>query len=100
MGGCVVEAMLQIVQIVGAILVLAAFVAAQLRLVHQESLVYLVLNVVGAGILAVLAFQEQQWGFLLLEGVWTLVSLRGVIQWARRGRRGEAVGPGDRPDAG
>ena len=94
------ELILQIVQIVGAILVLTAFVAAQLRLVHQESLVYLLLNVVGAGILAVLAFQEQQWGFLLLEGVWTLVSLRGVIKWARRGRRGEAVGPGDRLDAG
>ena len=94
------ESILQIVQIVGALLVLAAFVAAQLRLVHQESLVYLLLNVVGAGILAVLAFEERQWGFLLLEGAWTLVSLRGVIQWARRGRSGQDVGSRAGPAAG
>ena len=85
------ESILQIVQIVGAVLVLAAFIAAQLRLVHQESIVYLLLNVVGAGILAVLAFEERQWGFLLLEGAWTLVSLRGVIQWMRRDRRARVV---------
>ena len=94
------ESILQIVQIVGAVLVLAAFVAAQLRLVHQESIVYLLLNVVGAGILAVLAFEERQWGFLLLEGAWTLVSLWGVIQWVRRDRRGQGVEPRAQPDPG
>ena len=94
------ESILQIVQIVGALLVLAAFVAAQLRLLHQESLSYLLLNTVGAGILAVLAFQERQWGFLLLEGAWTLVSLWGVIQWMMRGQRDQGVGTGPQPDAG
>ena len=86
-----------ILQIVGALLVLAAFVAAQLRLLHQEHLTYLVLNVVGAAILAVLALREQQWGFLLLEGVWTLVSLRGVIRRLIGDRRGPAAGPGPVP---
>ena len=81
-----------ILQIVGAILVLAAFVAAQLRLLHQEHVAYLVFNVVGAAILAVLALREQQWGFLLLEGAWTLVSLWGVVQWSRRKRRGRRIG--------
>jgi hypothetical protein len=95
-----VESILQVAQIVGALLVLAAFVAAQLRLLRQESLRYLLLNTVGAGILAVLAFEERQWGFLLLEGAWTLVSLRGVIQWAMRDRCAEGVGPEAPPDAG
>jgi hypothetical protein len=27
----------------------------------------------------VLAFQMQRWGFVLLEGVWALVALVGVI---------------------
>ncbi len=76
-----------VLQVVGAILVLAAFVAAQLRLLHQEHLTYLVLNAVGGAILAVLALREQQWGFLLLEGVWTLVSLRGVMQQLIGARR-------------
>jgi hypothetical protein len=95
-----VESILQLVQIVGALMVLAAFVAAQLRLLHQESIVYLLLNAVGAAILAVLALHESQWGFLLLEGVWTLVSLSGMIKWARQDRRGRGLDPRAQPDAG
>ena len=53
--------------------------AAQLHLLNQSSLPYLLLNLVGSAILAVLAAQDQQWGFLLLEGVWALVSLWGLI---------------------
>jgi hypothetical protein len=45
--------------------------------------VYLALNLVGSGLLAVLAWHEEQWGFLLLEGVWALVSLWGLIQVLR-----------------
>jgi len=68
----------QLLQLAGAILVLAGFTLAQVRVLDPQSLPYLVLNVVGAGILAVLAFEEEQWGFLLLEGVWTLVSFAGL----------------------
>lgn len=50
-------------------LVLAGFAAAQRGLLDQKSRRYLVLNLIGSGILAVDAVVEQQWGFLLLEGV-------------------------------
>jgi hypothetical protein len=68
----------QLLQLAGAILVLAGFTLAQVRVLDPQSLTYLVLNSVGAGILAVLAFADRQWGFLLLEGVWTVVSLAGL----------------------
>lgn len=69
----------QVVQIAGSLLILGAFVAAQTRRVQHDSWTYLVLNLVGSATLAVLALQEQQWGFLLLEGVWAIVSIAGVV---------------------
>jgi hypothetical protein len=68
----------QIVQIVGALLILAAFAAVQFERMRPDSRVYLALNLVGSAILAVLAWVETQWGFLLLESVWALVSAWGL----------------------
>jgi hypothetical protein len=70
---------LQLLQLAGAVMVLAGFTLQQLKVLDPVSYPYLVLNAVGAGILAVLAFEEQQWGFLLLEGVWTLVSVASLV---------------------
>jgi hypothetical protein len=75
-------AMDQVVQIAGALLILAAFTAQQLGRMEADSRTYLILNLVGAAILAVLAWHEEQWGFLLLEGVWTLVSAWGLWRLA------------------
>jgi hypothetical protein len=80
----------QIVQILGALAILAAFAAAQARLLDVRSWAYLWPNFIGAFALAVNAWYEEQWGFLLLEGVWALVSAWGLA--ARfRGRDAAAV---------
>jgi hypothetical protein len=75
----------QIVQVLGAILILAAFVLAQFRVLNQESYAYLVANLVGAAVLTVDAWLGHQWGFVLLEGVWAVVSLWSIIARARGG---------------
>ena len=90
----------QLLQLAGAILVLVAFTLAQLRRLDPQSLAYLVLNTVGAGILAVLAFADEQWGFLLLEGVWTLVSLAGLAARLRTAARPSAAVAGVPDSAG
>ncbi len=69
----------QVIQMVGAVLILAGFILSQMNLLDANSYRYLLLNLIGAGILAVLAFQGQRWGFVLLEGVWTLVALAGLV---------------------
>lgn len=84
--------MAQLAQVLGAVLILAAYAAAQLGVWNQRSRIYLVLNLVGSAVLAVLAWHEEQWGFLLLEAVWALVSLGGLIQ-VLRGRPPAEVHP-------
>jgi hypothetical protein len=81
----------QLVQIAGSLLILTAFAAAQAGRMPIDSLLYLGLNFVGSAILAVLAWIDQQWGFLLLEGVWALVSCYSLVQLAR-GRAPTAPG--------
>jgi hypothetical protein len=79
----------QVLQIVGAILILAAFMLAQMHRLDHQSYAYLGLNLVGSAILAVLAAWERQWGFLLLEGAWAVISL-----WSLALRlRGAAASP-------
>jgi hypothetical protein len=70
----------QIVQVIGALPILAAFVAAQLGRLDTRSKLYLGLNVLGSAVLGVIAFVEAQWGFLLIECVWGLVSLWTLIK--------------------
>jgi hypothetical protein len=72
--------MVQIISIVGSILILVAYTANQAGRLTAEQLSYSLLNVIGAGILATVAAIEEQWGFLLLEGVWTVVSIAALMR--------------------
>jgi hypothetical protein len=70
----------QVIQIVGALLILVAFGAVQFDRMRPDSRMYLTLNLLGSIVLAVLALAASQWGFVLLEGVWAIVSAWGLLR--------------------
>jgi hypothetical protein len=73
----------QLIQVLGALLILAGFVLAQLRLLSPQAFWYLVLNLVGSAVLTVDAWRQEQVGFFLLELVWAVVSGLGLVRLAR-----------------
>ncbi len=83
--------MFLLVQIAGSALVLVAFIAGQADRLTPHSLTYLTLNLIGSIALAASAIAESQWGFLVLETVWSAASLIGLRRsLARRAGRERA----------
>ncbi len=75
--------MLQVISVVGALAILGAYAANQLGKVGLDNLPYQLANLAGSAVLALVAIVEVQIGFILLEGVWALVSLRSVVKILR-----------------
>ncbi len=70
--------MAQAIQLIGAFLILIAYALAQLGMLSARGVPFLLLNLAGALILAGSAYDEEQWGFLVLEVAWAAVSAAGA----------------------
>lgn len=70
----------QVVQIVGAVLVLAGYVLGQSGRVDSSSRPYLLINLFGSALLAIVAALGRQWGFLILNGTWAVISALSLIR--------------------
>ena len=71
---------IQLLSLLGAAQVLSAFIAAQFGKLSTSSVLYLLLNTLGGACLAVSALLERNFGFIVLEGTWTLVSAWGLLR--------------------
>jgi len=65
------------------LLILVAFAGLQRGTMKPNEPLYLGLNLVGALILTAAAIIDFDWGFLLLEVVWSIVSAWSLLQLAR-----------------
>lgn len=80
----------QIASLVGAALILAAFAANTMGRLTSASVSYQVLNAVGAGLLTASAVVSRNWGFIILEGTWTLISVGALVKMALSPKASEA----------
>jgi uncharacterized protein YqgC (DUF456 family) len=78
-----------LLQLAGALLILAAFTSAQVGYVDPRTPSYLALNLTGSAILAYDALHGAECGFFVLELVWAIVSAWGLA----RVLRGRAPAP-------
>ena len=85
-----VDVLLQMISVLGALAILGAYAANLLGWLGPANLSYSVANLIGSGILTFIAVVGQQPGFILLEGVWDMVSLWGMFQ-VLRGRPPEST---------
>jgi hypothetical protein len=73
----------------GVLILLVAYLLNMLKIIQTEGLVYLLLNFIGAAIACFASWLIPYIPFVILEGVWALVSLAGVIRKLKV-KRGEA----------
>ena len=65
----------------GVAILLLAFVLNMLKIIKTESLSYLLLNFIGAGIACFASYLIPYFPFVILEGVWALVSLVSLVRY-------------------
>jgi hypothetical protein len=78
--------MTQAVSLAGAALILLPFAASQMGRLPVQSTGYQGLNLVGSAALALVAIVERQYGFIVLEGVWAVMSAVGLLRVLRADR--------------
>ena len=78
----------QAIQMVGAVIVLAGFVANQRMGLSSDAALYLLANALGTAILTGCAAVDHELGFVLVEGVWAVISTLSLIRALRRDHAG------------
>lgn len=68
-----------LIGVIGAGLLLIAFIVNELKKLSVDSFWYDLLNLVGAGLLVWYALLLHSWPFVVLEGIWALVSLKDIL---------------------
>jgi hypothetical protein len=64
----------------GVSILLIAFVLNLLKIIRTDSLIYSLLNFAGAGIACYASYLIPYFPFVILEGVWTILSFIAVVK--------------------
>ena len=83
-GSVVVIDPIQAVSLVGALMQLIAFALLQLGRLPSASYPYQCANLIGSLLMTVVATIQHEYGFILMEAVWCLTSVYGLLRLYRR----------------
>lgn len=75
----------QAIAFIASVIVLGAYALLQTGKLSNEGRLFNFMNFVATGALALIAWLEHQWGFLFLEGTWSVVSMYALIKyWSKK----------------
>jgi hypothetical protein len=66
---------------IGVTILLLAFLLNLIGKMTQNDLIYIILNILGAGLAGFASVLIHYVPFIILEGAWTLVSIYGLINY-------------------
>lgn len=69
-----------IIGAVGVGLILLAYFLNTFNLIANEGKFFFLINIIGAGIACYASWLIHYWPFVILEGIWTIISLIGFIK--------------------
>lgn len=70
----------QVVSVAGALMILAAYLALQTGRLGREDRLFNALNFFGSALLTWVAVVDRRVGFIMLEAIWALLSLPGMLR--------------------
>jgi hypothetical protein len=70
----------QLTSLLGAAMILYAYLAYQRGRMGREDRRYNLLNFLGSALLTWIATVDRRWGFIVLEGSWALLSLWPLLR--------------------
>jgi hypothetical protein len=77
---------------VGVSLILMAYILNVFSVITKNGVFFFVLNLIGAGLACYASVLIQYTPFIILEGVWALVSAVALVQYQRLGNKAKLWG--------
>ena len=75
--------LIQAISIFGAFCLLFAFFISSMQKLQHLVILSMTFNLLGSGLLAIVAIITLQYGFIILEAAWFTISITKLIQYLR-----------------
>ena len=67
----------------GVFLILLAYFLNVIGILHSKHIAFILLNLIGSSLACLASIFLEYWPFIILEGVWAMVSLYALLRYRR-----------------